>query len=279
MISAIIISLTLNASDYTIMKGKKEITKEMLKQMVYDSDVVYIGETHTSIFSHQIQMEIIKMMYEKNKNLCIGFEMLNRTLQSWLDRYALGEISEDEFLKGIDWQKEWGFDFSLYSPIFRFVRENKLKAIALNVPRKIVSKVARGGLESLSEDEKKLIAQKIRVNSSKKYKKYLKDTFSSHGEMNKIMTFENYILSMAVWNESMGERIAQFMNSNQDYSFAVIAGNGHIIYNAAIPWSVKKRTKKLKHLSIYTADEDEIKNSPDFHKWADVIIIKKAATQ
>ncbi|MGC8867116.1 MAG: ChaN family lipoprotein, partial [Elusimicrobiales bacterium] len=236
----IFIPLILNALDYTIINGKKEITMDTFRKMLHRSDIVYIGETHTSTFSHSVQLEVIRMMYEKNKKICVGFEMLNKTLQPWLDKYLTGEISEDEFLNGINWEKEWGFDFSLYRPIFSFVKDNKLKALALNLPRRVVSKVARGGIDALSEDEKKLMAKNIKVNKNRRYKKYLENTFYTGDEnpMNKIMTFENYTLSMAVWNETMGERVAEFINLNPGYSFVVIAGNGHIIYNAAIPWSV-----------------------------------------
>lgn len=274
----IIINSNLNSQNYVILKGKKEITYEKLKQIIHKSDIIYVGEIHTSTFSHKIQLEIIKILNEKNGNkTCIGFEMLNKTLQPILDNYIDGKISEEEFIENINWKKEWGFDFNLYKPIFDFIKEKKLKALALNIPRKIVSKVARGGLESLTEEEKLLMAMEIKPTKNKEYNNYLKETFYGHGEnpMNKIMSFENYKLSMAVWNETMGEVISNFINKNKEYSFVVIAGNGHIMFNAAIPWSVKRRTKGFKHLSIYTTSEDEIKTSKNYYKFADIIIYEK----
>jgi len=242
----------LDMSDY-YRKGKF-ISREDLEKLITKADIVYAGEQHDQKGSHNIQLEALKILYSKNNKICVGFEMLNRTLQQVLDDFTSGNISEEEFLSKIDWKKEWGFDYSLYKPIFDFIREKKLKAIALNVPRKIVSKVARSGLNSLGDEEKSMIARNIKVVKNKKYILYLKETFSGHGEnpMNKMMTFENYQLSMAVWNESMGEKIADFLKANKGYSFLVIAGNGHIMYNAAIPYSVKERVKGLNHLSIYT---------------------------
>lgn len=278
MIFFILTSFILNSSEIIIYSGKKEIDSKKLAELIQKSDVVYVGETHTSEFSHYIQLEVLKIMTEKKGNkICVGFEMLNRTLQPYLDDYILEKINEEDFLKSVNWEKEWGFDFSLYRALFEFIRDKKLKALAVNVPRKIVGKVAREGLKSLNEEEKKLTAKKIRINKDKKYNIYLKETFSGHGPnpMNTMFSFENYQASMAVWNESMAELAADFMKNNPGYSFVFFAGNGHIIYNAAIPWSFKKRIKGLKHLSIYTASEDEIILSKDFYKWADIIIVKK----
>ncbi len=240
----------------------KFISREKLEKIIRKSDIIYAGEQHDKEEAHKIQLEVIKILHQKKKEkICVGFEMLNRTLQNILDEYIEGKLSEEEFLNKVDWEKEWGFDYNLYKPIFDFIKENKLKAVALNVPRKIVSKVARGGLESLSDEEKSLIARDIKVVNDEEYNKYLSQTYHGHGEnpMNKIMSFENYKLAMAVWNETMAEIVSNFLKDNKDYSFVVIAGNGHV-KNAAIPWSVKRRLKKQKHLSIYTETEKTKEN-------------------
>ena len=267
---ALVLNSQMNANYY--YKGK-QIDEEKLKKLIKKADVIYVGEEHTSKGSHEIQLDVLKKTYEiKNSKICVGFEMLNRTLQDILDKYINSEISEEEFLNQVNWEKEWGFDFNLYKPIFDFIKEKKLKAIALNVPRKIVSKVARGGLSVLDDNEKKLIAKEINIVKDRDYNEYLEKTFYGHGKnpMNKIMSFDNYKLSMAVWNESMGEKVSDFLRENPNYTFIVIAGNGHIMYNAAIPWSVKKRIK-VKNLSIYTISKEEIKNIKEIKDFADII--------
>ncbi|PIS46528.1 MAG: hypothetical protein COT17_08120 [Elusimicrobia bacterium CG08_land_8_20_14_0_20_51_18] len=238
-------------------KTKSYITPDQLQERLEAADALYIGESHDQAECHIAQLKAIMGLNEvRQGKVAVGFEMLNSTLQPILDEYAEGKISDEEFLEKANWKKEWGFDFKLYEPIFSYIRRNKLKALALNVPRKIVSKTARGGLKALTEEEKKLTAKKVKINKDKKYVAYLRETYGGHGDnpMNRIMTFDNYLASMAVWNESMAEKAADFLNANKGWAFAVVAGNGHVQYNAAIPWSVKKRTKKLNHLSIYTED-------------------------
>jgi len=136
------------------------------------------------------------------RKIAVGFEMLNQTLQPVLDDYAAGRITEEEFLTRADWKKEWGFDFAMYKPLFDFIVTNKLRALALNVPRKVVGKVARTGLASLTPEEKAFLPEKVEITGHKKYNEYLKATFGAHGDspMAKMFTVENYLASMAAWN-------------------------------------------------------------------------------
>ena len=217
--------------------------------------MVYVGETHDEPLDHLAQLEALKAMrVARGTKIAVGFEMLDQTLQPVLDEYAAGKLTEEEFLNKADWKKEWGFDFAMYKPVFDFIVANKLRALALNVPKKVVSKIARTGLESLSPDEKQYLPEKVEISAHKKYNDYIKESFAGHGDspMAKMFTIENYTASMAAWNEGMGNRIAAFLGANPGYEVLVLAGNGHVIYNAAIPASVKNRVKGVRQASFYT---------------------------
>lgn len=238
-------------------RAGKALSREAFRAALAKSDVIYAGETHDQKYAHLAQLEALRILADAKKDrVAVGFEMLNQTLQPVLDDYASGKISEEEFLAKADWKKEWGFDFALYRPIFDFIRERKLKALALNVPKRIVSKIARGGMESLTPEEKVFLPKKVRINADKVYLEYLKETFGSHGSspMSRMFKFENYLASMAAWNEGMGAKAAEFLNANKGWGLLVAAGNGHVLYNAGIPYSVKARTRGLVHASVYTED-------------------------
>ncbi len=252
------ISDTLKTNDpgYCLYKAKsqKKINLKDLEKIIALSDVVYVGESHDQIKDHMAQLKALEFLYKaKGKKIAVGFEMLNFTLQPILDDYAKGNISEYEFLEKANWEKEWGFDFNLYKPLFDFARDKKLKALALNMPKRIVAKIARVGLKGLNPEDRKLLPENIHISTDEKYLDYLKAAFEN-GPMSGMFKFENYLASMSTWNEVMGAKMADFLNENKKYSGLVIAGNGHLIYNAGIPFSVKTRTNKLKHSSFYTED-------------------------
>lgn len=239
--------------------GKPFDSEAAFNSVLWKSDVVYVGETHDEPLDHQAQLAALKAMrIARGSRIIVGFEMLNAALQPALDDYASGKIAEGEFLARVDWEKEWKFDFAMYRPLFDFVIANKLKAAALNVPRPVIMKIARVGLDALTSDEKKFLPEKVTVSEHKKYTEYLKKSFSEHGSTvsAKSIEFENYSAAMAAWNEGMGAKLAEHLAANPGYAALVVAGNGHIAYNAAIPASVKARVPGLRQASFY------IENAP-----------------
>lgn len=239
---------------------------EVFSAMLAGADVVYVGESHDQRFTHLAQLEALKILASAKKNkVIVGFEMLNSGLQPVLDRYASGQISEQEFISQSDWKKEWGFDFGLYKPLFDYIRKNKLQAAALNVPRAAIKKIARGGMGALSPEEKKALPEEVSINHDPLYISYLRSAYSGHGDtpIMKTITWDNYLLSMAAWNEGMGHSAVKAIRKHKGHAMLVIAGNGHVIYNAGIPFSIRTRLPGLEHLSVYTED---IEKAEDFRE-------------
>ncbi len=249
-----------SAQDYCIFgaqSGKPFGGEASFKSIVWKSDIIYIGETPGQAMDHLAQLETLKALrIARGSKIAVGFEMLDATMQPVLDKYAAGELTEAEFLSGSDWAAQWGFDFTFYKPIFDFIIRNKLRALALSVPKTVVSKIARSGLESLTPDERRFLPEKINNTGHKKYLEYLKESFSgpSAPPANQTFTWENYLASMSARDEGMGARIADFANANPGWALLIITGNGHLVYNAAIPASVKSRTGNIRQASFYTWD-------------------------
>ncbi len=154
---------------------------ESISKVISRSRVVLVGETHDQANDHLVQLEVLEMLHKvKNRKTVVGLEMLNMKLQPLLDLYAGGEISEEKFLKKSNWKKEWGVPFELYKPVFDYIRRHNLRAIALNVPRRLVARVARVGLEGLVPEEKKELPENMELSSDPRYIKHLKKVFSEH---------------------------------------------------------------------------------------------------
>ena len=235
--------------------GKPFSSEAAFRSIVWKSDIIYVGETPGQIKTHLAQLETLQALrIARGSRIAVGFEMLDSAVQPVLDKYAAGELTEEEFLTGSDWTGQWGFDFGLYKPLFDFVIRNKLRALALNVPKTVVSKIARSGLEGLTPEERRLLPEKINITGHKKYLEYLKESFagSEGSPAPQAFTWENYLASVSAWNEGMGARIADFVNTNPGWALLIITGNAHVAYNAAIPASVKSRTTNIRQASFYT---------------------------
>ncbi len=170
-------------------------------------------------------------LFEKGRKFAIGMEMFQKPFQKAIDEYLSGVIDEREFLKRTEYFKRWSFDFNLYSEIVEFARAKGIPIIALNQRSEIVDKVAKGGLDALSGEERKEIPQDMDM-SDKSYEKRLKEVYENHPHGT---TFENFYQSQILWDETMAHSAARFLEEHPDYQMVVLAGSEHIMYGSGIP--------------------------------------------
>lgn len=218
---------------------RQEVLRELAK-----ANVIYLGETHDSIKDHKAQLDIIRELHRKNPKIAIAMEMFQRPFQEVLNRYLAGELTEEQLIEQTEYNQRWGFPWEYYAPILRFALENQLPVLALNTPTEITRKVARMGLESLTQEERRYIPpfDEIRTDNTE-YRQKLLEIFKLHAELGKGFSdgFERFFLAQVVWDETMAEVIAQFALTNPDYQIIVIAGQGHIQYGHGIPSRVQRR--------------------------------------
>ena len=228
------------------------------KSVIWKSDVIYAGGAAGQLKDQEARLEILKALREaRSSKIAVGFEAVNIPLQPVLDDYAAGKISEEEFLQKTGWQTSSGVNFSFYKPIFTFIIQNKLRALALGIPRETIFKLEREGAAALNEDEKKMLPETASVIKHKKYLDYLKTSYAGFGAAAAAgapLSWNNYLAAVSSWNEGAGAKIAGFVNANPGWSVLVTTSNDRIIYNAALPSSVKSRTVKLRQASFYFED-------------------------
>src|SRR5690606_3245855 len=67
-----------------------------------------IGETHTSLEAHRVQLQVLQALQRRGRPLAIGLEMLPASAQAALDDWVDGRLSDDEFLERSRWYEHWG---------------------------------------------------------------------------------------------------------------------------------------------------------------------------
>lgn len=206
---------------------------------VMEKRIIYVGEYHDRFSHHDVQLEVIKAVYAMDRRLAIGMEMFQRRFQKALDEYIAGLITEREFLKKSEYFKRWGFDYNLYKPIIDFCRENKIPIVALNARREIIQKIARTGIESLSEDERREIPPDMDF-SDEDYRARLKDVFDKHSDPES-KSFDFFYQAQITWDETMAASVDEFLKNNPDYRMVVLAGSGHLAHGSGIPKRVFRR--------------------------------------
>jgi uncharacterized iron-regulated protein len=217
--------------------------QEILQQLM-KARVVYLGETHDSMADHQAQLKIIRELHRQNPKIAIALEMFQRPFQGVLDQYLAGKITEEQLIEQTEYKQRWRFPWEYYAPIIRFAKENQLPLLALNTPTEVTRKVASQGLENLTAEEKTHIPplSQIRTDNAE-YRQMLLEVYQQHqkaGQGNS-KAFERFLQAQVLWDETMAEKIAEFVTANPDYQVVVLAGKGHIVYGYGIPSRVERR--------------------------------------
>lgn len=120
-----------------------------------DADVVFIGEAHDDPVAHLVEIELLRLAYERAaskttnalpRRVALSLEMFERDVQTPLDEYLAGLITETHFLQST---RPWSNYKNDYRPLIEFARERKISLIAANAPRRYVNRVGRLGQSSL----------------------------------------------------------------------------------------------------------------------------------
>lgn len=218
-------------------------SQQAILQKLAQAHVVYLGETHNRPEDHQAQLEIIQALAKKGK-VAIAMEMFQRPYQGPLDAYLARQISETEFLEQTEYEQRWGFPWENYAPILQFAQDRGIPVLAINTPSEITRKVARGGLEALTAEDRQWIPpiSEIRTDNAN-YRQLLEDIFQQHAVRGQGNSdgMERFFLAQVLWDETMAHHIAQFVEAHPDYQVIVLAGQGHVIYGYGIPSRVSRR--------------------------------------
>jgi uncharacterized iron-regulated protein len=209
--------------------------------------IVHVGETHNSMPMHEIEYQVIRALYAKDRHLAIGLEMVPVTLQETLNKWTAGILTKDEFLREVRWYVTWNFNFGFYEKIFEFAREHRLPIYALNAPREVISKIRMRGWDALTDEEKAFFPGPPDV-SNRDHRTLIRAVFES-SDIPEAMrgpgldsVFEGLYRSQSAWDEVMGANAVKAVEA-EGRRLVVCVGSGHLLYNLGLNRRAYERSK------------------------------------
>ncbi|MGD8991720.1 MAG: ChaN family lipoprotein, partial [Desulfobacterales bacterium] len=67
--------------------GTEATFDEMMKDL-NRHQIIFVGEKHSSVAHHSIQLKIIQAAFQNNQDLVVGMEMFDRSYQEVLDLWT-----------------------------------------------------------------------------------------------------------------------------------------------------------------------------------------------
>ncbi len=211
--------------------------EEMISK-ISSSSIILLGESHTNFQHHQLQAKIIEDLSKLGKKVVVAMEFFERSHNSILQQWSQGQLTEAEFLKETEWPNLIGFNYRYYQPILEVSKKYHLPVIGINIPRSIVHKVNRKGLNNLTEEEKSLFPK---VTLDLHQHRYLIQRIFGEFAISSPAMFENMYAAQCVWDTAMASSIQKSLGQfDANTIFVVIVGSGHVIYNLGIPFRLKE---------------------------------------
>jgi uncharacterized iron-regulated protein len=233
-------------------KGKTVKYVKMLKQLE-DADIVLFGELHNNPVSHWLQLELTKDLFElKDSNLVLGAEMFESDNQLVLDEYFSGLISQNRFEAE---SRLWNNYKTDYKPLVEFARENELRFVATNIPRRYASLVNSEGFEGLEKlsDEAKTFLPPLPIIYDAELPAY-KNMLNMEGMGSHVN--ENFPKAQAIKDATM----AHFILENWLPGKLLIHYHGtyHSDNFESIYWYLKQQNPDLNVVTITTVSQEDI---------------------
>ena len=204
-----------------------------------DDRIVFVGESHHRFEHHLVQLETLKFLHRRYGDVAVGVEWFQFPAQGALDDYLAGAISEAQMLERSAYFDRWRFDYRLYRPIINYARDNGLPIVALNAPEALTRKIGRGGLASLSPDERAQLPADYAAPGAA-YTARVREAFDAHPPEER--NFEHFLAVMQTWDETMAARAAAHLAAHPGRRMVVFAGNGHVMFGDGIPDRLARRT-------------------------------------
>jgi uncharacterized iron-regulated protein len=207
------------APKYAIFDGKgNPVSVEQILDAAGQADVVFLGEQHDDTTAHAMQLEIFRLAvekYSKERKVALSMEMFERDVQTVLNEYLNGLITEPQFLAG---SRPWGNYKTDYRPLVELAKEKKLEVIAANAPRRyvnMVSRLGRDSLKGLSKEAKDWLAPLPYGDPSEAYTKKFNALMGAGEDPAAANPHTPIVFSQALWDATMAYSIARSLKKNK----------------------------------------------------------------
>ncbi|MEQ9105194.1 MAG: ChaN family lipoprotein [Rhodothermales bacterium] len=194
-------------------------------------DVVFVGEHHNDPVAHAVERWVLEAAHaaSDNRPAALSLEMIARDEQYILDEYLAGHISESHFRSSTNPWTNYEQD---YRPLVEFARENGLRVVAANAPRRYANLVTRKGREALlelSDHARTHIAPLPYGQPSERYRAQwdavMGDAADADNPMHGMM--ENMLQAQALWDATMAYSIAEHLMRHPGSRVVHMVGGFH----------------------------------------------------
>lgn len=204
------------------------------------SQLVIVGEEHTGLESHRVQLRVIQELHRAGRTVMVGLEMYPASEQRFLDQWHDGLLTEEGLVRLSRWYNNWGYNWAYYRDIFLFARDAGIPMFAVNAPREAVASVRKKGFQNLTAEESRYLPSRVDT-SSEEHKTLFRAFFGDDDPLHSGMRpedLERMFAAQATWDAAMAYNALRALRERGEGKpeavLVLLAGGGHAAYGLGI---------------------------------------------
>lgn len=232
-----------------------------LHRSVVPYDYILVGESHPSACDHAAQAAVLAALLDAGQRPAIGLEMVDVTRQEVLSAFNAGKLAVADLPRALDWEKNWGFSFSLYAPIFELAARHGLPVYALNLPSELARRAGASGVTALTPSESALVPGEI-LPAGERATSRLTAFFAEHAAMmphrpgsetspNDVSQarLRSFLAVQALWDTQMAFA-AVAAHARSARPVLILAGGGHVEFGDGIAARIRRLDPQAAILTV-----------------------------
>jgi uncharacterized iron-regulated protein len=208
------------------------ITPQQLTDRLADIGLLFIGENHTNLDFHLVQLRIIQELHRAGREVLIGLEMFPYTQQASLDHWIDKTQTEQDFIEQAEWYTYWGYRWEYYRDIFLFARDNGIRMYGINTPRDVIKSVRKKSFEDLTPEEAKHFLHEVQPVTEEQ-RRMFKAFFAADDTLHmNDQAMDGMLRAQSTWDATMGWNALKALQDygGKDALMVVLIGAGHVTY-------------------------------------------------
>ncbi len=110
----------------------RPIETGVIVEAINAANIVLFGDYHTLRESQKAPLRILDRVRRAGRPIIFATEVVQLIHQASVDSYLAGDLSEEQFLEGVEYDRTWGFSWRNYKLQFEYAREHGIQVLAVN---------------------------------------------------------------------------------------------------------------------------------------------------
>lgn len=223
---------------WTLLRGSDQqpvVLSDVLSE-VSPGSIILMGERHATLADQDQQLVLLNELRRLGRKVSVGMEFFPYPAQESLDRYRSGSLDEVRFLQLAQWGQGFSFDYYRDQVLFPLLTLGEM-TWALNAPKWVTAQVAKSGLSSLNEEQRKVLPPQFALGRDSYRERFLK----SIPHPLKPEQQANYFAAQSLWDDTMAWKASEAWQKHPDQILVIIVGEFHVQYGGGLPDRLKAR--------------------------------------